>query len=954
MADPAIHRATIAVLLLVMIVVPGGWLAASPLGLAYVAWYWRQQYRLPFRLPMHWGGRDPSNPEPGSRRRWRRSLGMLFLGNDAESGEELWLSDSDARRHALILGTTGAGKALPDDTPILTPSGWRRNGDLQVGDQVITPHGRAARILSIHPQGPLPVVRLVLADGRVADCSPDHLWRVAIRSEGRATLSDDDGTWRLRRAADIGLQFHLRMSGIDGQPLIRLFLPLPRPAQGALPGCRLDTASLHRAAEDGLGQLSFMPSLAGSPRERLDWTSRLLHLRQPTSWQRGLDIPARDDADGFRLRHLVWSLGGTAIQIATDDRLIIRTAFPAQHRLLPGLAPDSDEWLRRGIEIVDVEGGSGPDHGERRTMRCIRIDDPDGLFVMDGYLVTHNTELLLGMAAQSLMWASGFLFVDGKGTTEFHGRAWSLATRFGRQADYRILNFTDPGRGRRQSNTTNPFARGSADQLLNLIVSLMSDAGRNDDMWRSRAMSLVAATVRALCEMRDAGDIHLDVQTIRDHLQLGRGPDRGLLGGRKITNVEAIPRRCWDEMARRGGMIELYLRALRGEFSDASRLSLSSFFGSLPGFSLERALNGQPQEGRAAEQHGFLAMQLTRPLGALADDFGHIFRAPVGEVDMDDVVLNRRILVVLLPALQKAPDEMRNCGKIIVAMLKMMMGRAAGSAVEGSRQRLVESRPTRAPSPFIVILDEAGYYMVKGIDTMMAQARSLGFMMIIAGQDMASMQSVLPHVAETVAANARLTAAGALEDAHRTWGFLRRKFATRSLPDGTTSGEPLPSRDVSFTQQPRVRIDDLQSLREGEFYFLMESTLVRAHAFHTGECWSDQIGLNRLIVIRGPRDRFPGEPPPADARKALKRVRTALSQPTQLADIIARHATPRPDALATALDHAQAIIAATPPHQRNLQLVRTAYRRGLLSLAPPKAEHGPTLNQDNRGTRRTE
>ena len=46
-------------------------------------------------------------------------------------------------------------------------------------------------------------------------------------------------------------------------------------------------------------------------------------------------------------------------------------------------------------------------------------------------------------------------------------------------------------------------------------------------------------------------------------------------------------------------------------------------------------------------------MQLTRVFGSLADTYGHIIRTNLAEVDFKDVVLNRRILVVLLPALRK-------------------------------------------------------------------------------------------------------------------------------------------------------------------------------------------------------------------------------------------------------------------------------------------------------------
>ncbi len=71
-------------------------------------------------------------------------------------------------------------------------------------------------------------------------------------------------------------------------------------------------------------------------------------------------------------------------------------------------------------------------------------------------------------------------------------------------------------------------------------------------------------------------------------------------------------------------------------------------------------------------------MQLTRVFTSLADTYGHIVRTDLPEVDLRDVVLNRRILVVLLPALEKSPDELANLGKIIVSSMKTMMASGLG------------------------------------------------------------------------------------------------------------------------------------------------------------------------------------------------------------------------------------------------------------------------------------
>jgi len=848
-----------------MVMIPPLWPGCVLVILVYPLVMFTGRYRLPFRLPLqHRGPRTTGD-------------GLLYLGNEETSGEQLWISNSDTRRHALVLGTTGSGKALPDDTPVLTPAGWVPISGLAVGDTLIQPTGLLTRIKGVYPQGRLPTARLTLADGRSVVCSRDHLWpiRHGDGSGPAATIHRSVMT-----TADIGFLIAAdHLSDPVAETGIGPCLPLVAPLPGLAGLAGLDAPEAIRIGAEGFQAKDCLIPLTGPAEMRLRWFIRLLaarHRCHPIQLTGShLDVHACDAEDANGLQQMAWSLGGTALHLLTDTAHIIRMTFPGQERLAPAVGRCARSLLTCGSRIASVEGcerDGAP--GPPVPMTCIEVEAADGLFVIETYLATHNTEMLFGMVSQSLMWSSGFLFIDGKGTSEFHARAWSLAKRFGRQDDYRILNFTGTARqdarssafGPIQSNTLNPFSQGTSDQLMNLIVSLMGEVGVGSDMWHQRAMALVTSAVKALCEMRDAGDVLLNAQTIRDFLPLGIGVRKDLLGDRVISDVHQLPKAVWDEMHDRGGMIELYLRALHDEFSDTSRAALKGFFDSLPGFDLARALNGEPQEGKAVEQHGFLAMQLTKPLGSLADDFGHIFSTPIGEVDIEDVILNRRILVVLLPALQKAPAEMQNCGRIVVAMLKMMMGKAAGSRLVGSKQSVVDARSTNAASPFIIVLDEAGYYMVKGIDIMMAQARSLGFMMVIAGQDMAAMQSVSPQIAETVAANARLTVAGATEDAQRTWQFLQRKFGRMRIP--LASGRDLKSGffgprlverpGVNYVEQDRIRIDALQKLAPGEFYFLMESRLVKARAFYTGAFWAREISVNKFLPIRGPRDRAPG------------------------------------------------------------------------------------------------
>jgi len=80
---------------------------------------------------------------------------------------------------------TGVGKAQPLDEPILTPTGWKRMGDLQIGDEVISADGFPTKISGVYPQGHLEVYRVTFSDGSWTECCAEHLWQTHTWSDRR-------------------------------------------------------------------------------------------------------------------------------------------------------------------------------------------------------------------------------------------------------------------------------------------------------------------------------------------------------------------------------------------------------------------------------------------------------------------------------------------------------------------------------------------------------------------------------------------------------------------------------------------------------------------------------------------------------------------------------------------------------------------------------------------------
>lgn len=72
------------------------------------------------------------------------------------------------------------GKALANDTPILTTNGWKNHGDLVVGDELFCPDGSTTKVVAVHPKCQM-THTVTFTDGTCIDCHFRHEWLVHDR-----------------------------------------------------------------------------------------------------------------------------------------------------------------------------------------------------------------------------------------------------------------------------------------------------------------------------------------------------------------------------------------------------------------------------------------------------------------------------------------------------------------------------------------------------------------------------------------------------------------------------------------------------------------------------------------------------------------------------------------------------------------------------------------------------
>lgn len=883
------------------------------------------RYKMPMDYPESSGFPDPSNLHPVTKKP-KKAEGIAFFGNQNKNKDEIWFSNDMLRRHVLIFGTTGAGKAQPLDAKVHTPGGWKRMGDIKVGEQVTMPDGSSAPVLAVFPQGQIDVYRVTFDDGRVTEACGDHLWEVHHKhwrgkykpGESRAgmakprvmkttEISDlmarNKGKFSIRLPnpvekpqrdlpldpyvmgallGDGNFTDSLRFSSVDDEILSRVAQGLPEDVAVVqyesnkpcdyhiatkpeyLKKGRDGKGGYHenvvKRALRGMGlfgktsESKFIPEayLEASVAQRIALLQGLMDTDGTADARKtSLSYSTCSKALAEGVQKLVWSLGGIA-KIRTkktsythggekkEGRLAYavfirlpdpKIAFHLSRKLARIGEYQYADSLKIGFDSIEKIG--------RKESQCIYIGHEDHLYVTDDYVVTHNTECLISIAFNALVQGSGFIYTDGKGDASLYAKIYSLARAMGRDDDFLLISFMTGSRDvegaqpDKMSNTINPFAFGSSDALTQLLVGLMDDSGGGGgDMWKGRAISLLTGLMIALVSLRDQGRLLLDVEILRDFMQL-----KYIVALSQNKNpVDNTP-------------IELSPRAAA---------AIKSYLASLPGFVEKK---GADQGSTTLEQHGYLQMQFTKILGSLSDTLGHIFKTPLGEVDLYDVVVNRRILVVLLPALEKSTDELANLGKIVVASLKNMMAATLGSKMEGTKTDVLDRRPTNSPSPYITILDEYGYYAVPGAAVMPAQARSLGFCMIFAGQDMPAFEKASKEEAASIAANCNIKIFMKLEDAERTFEIYSKAVGETDIvkqggfqaQQNLATNQYMDNMAATVEKRARGTLQELKDLGPGQAHILCNSKLIRATLFYAAPKQLKEYRLNHFVKVRPPQ-----------------------------------------------------------------------------------------------------
>lgn len=294
----------------------------------------------------------------------------------------------------FIVKPPGFGKGHPCSTKLPSPDreyGYITIGDLCIGDNVFDAHGNPTKVTDIFDLGVTDVYKVTFNDGRVSFCTDEHLWQVR---------TGKNNPWRVMKLKDMITNFNEYKYYIPRQRCVKY--------------PKRDTPS-----EEFFEQLCIMMTndqLKEIPEEYLvnDFETRMRFINVLMRISSGKDHRYRVNNASIsgklleQIKWLLWSLGYS--ETIVDDGRVEFT--------------DSDD----SILIKDIS------FSHREHCKCIKVDNPEHLYLTENFIVTHNTfcsgvgmckyktKTLIIMHRESLrnQWISSLYNMQGLSSKEVH------------------------------------------------------------------------------------------------------------------------------------------------------------------------------------------------------------------------------------------------------------------------------------------------------------------------------------------------------------------------------------------------------------------------------------------------------------------------------------------------------------------------------------------------------
>jgi len=282
---------------------------------------------------------------------------------------------------------------------VLTPKGWKLMGEIKIGDKICGTNNSIQTVLGVYPKGQKTICKVVLADGnmntRIVECSEDHLWSVKTYSGAPKLMTTEQliasglerkGGGGKYFIENTSVQFDNQIDDLPLDPYLLGVLLGDRNRKNTVRGSRV---SVIKNILNDLGLLGtnswskFIPKqyLYSSVENRQKLLDGLIDTDGTIS-NRGLftftTVSKQLNEDFIELCRSL----GKSIYCGTVNRKQGSGSYSNK----PIFRVSELKGNRYGLKVSSIEKTN-----KQTEMMCIKVSNPDHLYITDNYVATHNT-----------------------------------------------------------------------------------------------------------------------------------------------------------------------------------------------------------------------------------------------------------------------------------------------------------------------------------------------------------------------------------------------------------------------------------------------------------------------------------------------------------------------------------------------------------------------------------
>lgn len=314
---------------------------------------------------------------------------------------------------------------------VLTPTGFVEMGSLEVGDKICGTNNSIQEVVGVYPKGEKEICKITFTDGKVVECCEDHLWPITTAYGKKKILSTkqllDTNFKRSIFIENTSVEFADNSEDLKIDPYL----------MGLLigDGCLLDNGSVELSIGakdvDIISNISIPEELEmtykhypeknyyrvkfkgknrhGESIRNLLESYGLRNIRssakfipleyaQSTLENRLKLLKGLTDSDGYINNRGLLEYSTISYDLALDVQKLLRS-LGKQCNIRKKDRITANGYSTTTLYVVQERKGfkygskidSISRTGEYTQMQCIKVSNPDHLYITDDYVVTHNT-----------------------------------------------------------------------------------------------------------------------------------------------------------------------------------------------------------------------------------------------------------------------------------------------------------------------------------------------------------------------------------------------------------------------------------------------------------------------------------------------------------------------------------------------------------------------------------